>query len=456
MDRTVSTDGQLDEPVAVGKIIDGSPIGWFQLRVLVLCTLLLFFDGFDTQIMAFIAPAVAAEFSLTRADLGPLFAASILGILFGALLFGPVADRVGRRMVILMCAAGFSLLTLASAASSSFEMLLALRFLTGLGLGGAMPNASSLTAEYSPLRRRATMVMAAFLGFGLGAAAGGIVSAALLPGYGWRSVLVVGGAFPLVVVVVSFFMLPESLRFLVLRKAPADVIARLIRKIQADFRVTPQTFYVIDMEGTAGMPVVELFRARPPSATLLLWFVFFAILLANFTIQNWIPTLAHDLGLSLEIAVLIGTVYQVGGVVASLLLGVAIDRFGPFKIIPAMLLIAVPAIALIGQAGAAVAALMCLTFVAGFCISGGLNCSNALAALFYPTSVRSTGSGWALGIGRIGAIIGPILAGWLLANNYSMNFLFILIAGVPACAAIGCILMGSISRRAGVDMQVRR
>jgi AAHS family 4-hydroxybenzoate transporter-like MFS transporter len=436
-----------DAPLAIGKIIDAAPISGYQIRVVTLCALLLFFDGFDTQIIAFIAPSVSAEFQLTRSQLGPLFAASIVGIMVGALFFGPLADRYGRRMIILICAAEFSILTLASAGSTSFFMLLALRFLTGLGLGGAMPNASSLTAEYSPKRRRATMVMAAFLGFGLGAGVGGLVSAWLLPIYGWRGVLIVGGALPLILVVVSYFTLPESIRFLVLKNASSERITRALKKVVPGFTASAGARYIVETEGSRGMPVTQLFRARPPAATLLLWFIFFATLLTNFTIQNWIPTLSHDLGISLEQAVLIGTLYQMGGVIASLVLGFPIDKFGPFKIIPAMFAVAVPTIVLIGQVGAAVGALMALTFVAGFCISGGLNCSNALAALFYPTAVRSTGSGWALGIGRIGAVIGPIAAGWLLANNFSMGSLFLIIAIVPACAAIACIGMSVIASR---------
>ena len=433
--------------IHVGNLIDAAPVRSFQIFVAILCGLIVFLDGFDTQIIAFIAPPVAAEFGLSRAELGPLFVASLVGILFGALFFGPLADRYGRRSVILVSTLLFGALTLAAAASSNVGELMALRFATGLGLGGAMPNAISLTAEFCPRRRRATMVMIMFTGFSLGAAAAGGLSAALLPHYGWRAVLIVGGALPLLLAAGLYFALPESVRFLVLANSAPARIQALLRKIIPQAGVGPDSIYSVDEETTRGMPVVQLFRSRPPLATILLWIVFFANLLTNFTLQNWIPTLASDSGIPVEKAVLIGTMYQVGGVLASLLLGLPVDKLGPFRVVPALIGLGVPFIALLGQAGSAAGLLMALTFGAGFCIVGGQNCANALAAIFYPTSVRSTGVGWALGVGRIGAIIGPIAAGWLLSRHWSMSALFLVAAIAPACASIACFTMGAITRK---------
>ena len=433
--------------IHVGALIDQSPVRGFQLIVAFLCGFIVFLDGFDTQIIAFIAPPVAAEFGLTRAELGPLFVASLVGILFGALFFGPLADRYGRRTVILISTVLLGALTLASAASSNAGELMALRFATGLGLGGAMPNAIALTAEFCPKRRRATMVMIMFTGFSLGAAAAGGLSASLMPLSGWRTVLVVGGALPLALVVLLYAALPESVRFLVLANAAAARIAALLRKLVPQGQFNAEARYVVDEEGARGIPVVQLFRARPPIATVLLWVLFFANLLTNFTLQNWIPTLAADSGIAVGQAVMIGTMYQVGGVIASLLLGLPVDRLGPFRVVPLLIACAVPFIALLGQVGAAPGLLMALTFGAGFCIVGGQNCANALAAIFYPTSVRSTGVGWALGVGRIGAIIGPVAAGWLLSRHWSMSALFLIAAIAPACAALACFVMGAITRK---------
>jgi AAHS family 4-hydroxybenzoate transporter-like MFS transporter len=195
------------------------------------------------------------------------------------------------------------------------------------------------------------------------------------------------------------------------------------------------------------VPVAHLFQERRSFGTLMLWAMFFTNLLANFFLQNWIPTLAHDSGIDLRTAVIVGTLYQVGGVVASILVGWPIDKFGPFKVIPLMFFFAIPFVALIGQAVGSPALLMLLTFGAGFCIVGGQNAANALASIFYPTNIRSTGVGWALGIGRVGAILGPLIAGALLASHMSYGMLFLLGAIAPVCATTAVFSMGRVYGR---------
>ena len=205
--------------------------------------------------------------------------------------------------------------------------------------------------------------------------------------------------------------------------------------------------YTVAEEGGHGTPVGQLFRARPPVATMLLWTVFFINLMTNFTLQNWIPILATDGGIAVRSAVLIGSLYQVGSVVASLLLGLLMDKLGPFRVVPVQLALAVPFIALLGLVTPGVGILMALALGAGFCVSGGQTSANALAAVFYPTAVRSTGVAWALGVGRIGAIVGPVAAGWLLVRHASMSSLFLIAAVTQAFAALACFAMGVVDRR---------
>src|SRR5260370_37706533 len=200
--------------VDVADFIDRQPVGGFQIKLLATCAAVLFLDGFDTQAIGYVAPALAKEWSLTRAALGPVFSAGLFGLMIGALLFGPLADRIGRKKIIIFSTLAFGLGALATAFVQDVNALLAIRFATGLGLGGAMPNTIAMTSEFNPKRRRATMVMIMFCGFSLGAALGGFLAAALIPQFGWRSVFVVGGLAPLLLVPILVRRLPQSLRFL--------------------------------------------------------------------------------------------------------------------------------------------------------------------------------------------------------------------------------------------------
>ena len=198
--------------VDVAEFVDRQPVGGFQVRLLLTCATVLFLDGFDTQAIGYVAPALAKEWGLTKAALGPVFSAGLFGLMIGALVFGPLADRIGRKKIIIFSTLAFGIGTLATAFISDVNTLLAIRFLTGLGLGGAMPNAVAMTSEFSPHRRRATMVMVMFCGFSIGAALGGLLAAALIPQFGWRSVFLVGGVAPLLLVPILALRLPESVR----------------------------------------------------------------------------------------------------------------------------------------------------------------------------------------------------------------------------------------------------
>src|SRR6195952_6143093 len=218
-------------PVDVAEFIDQQPVGGFQVGLLLTCAAVLFLDGFDTQAIGYVAPALAKEWGLTKAALGPVFSAGLFGLMIGALIFGPLADRIGRKKIIIFSTLAFGIGTLATAFIADVNTLLAIRFLTGLGLGGAMPNAVALTSEFSPHRRRATMVMAMFCGFSVGAALGGLLAAALIPVFGWRSIFLIGGLVPLIYAPFLARMLPESIRFLALTGRDNVRLGALLAKV---------------------------------------------------------------------------------------------------------------------------------------------------------------------------------------------------------------------------------
>ena len=408
-------------PVDVAAFIDAQPVGGFQIRLLLICAAVLFLDGFDTQAIGYVAPALAKEWGLSKGSLGPVFSAGLFGLMIGALVFGPLADRVGRRKIII-----FSTLT--------------------FGLGGAMPNVVAMTSEFSPRRRRATMVMIMFCGFSVGAALGGFLAAALIPQFGWRSVFVVGGVAPLLLVPILALRLPESVRFLALTGRAHERVAELLGFIGPRAVFAPATQFVVHEPELAGIPVLHLFRDGRTLVTLLLWVVFFMSLLDLYFLSNWLPTVLNDLGASVSEAAAIGSMLQVGGVVGTFALGSIIDRFS-FRALALVYFIAVFAVGAIGQLGHSVVFVTMAIFAAGFCIVGGQIAANALAATFYPTSVRATGVGWALGIGRVGSIVGPLVGGALLIAKWSPGSVFMAAAGAALCAAVAAF---SLSRLAGM------
>jgi MFS transporter, AAHS family, 4-hydroxybenzoate transporter len=430
--------------IDVVDFIDRQPVGSFQIRLLLTCAAVLLLDGFDTQAIGYVAPALAKEWGLSKSALGPVFSAGLFGLMIGALVFGPLADRIGRKKIIIFSTAAFGIGAFATAFANDATALLAIRFLTGLGLGGAMPNTVAMTSEFNPHRRRATMVMIMFCGFSIGAALGGFLAADLIPRFGWRSVFLVGGIAPLLMLPILVWRLPESVRFLATKGHATGQVAQLLRRISPNTAFAADARFVVHETHLVGMPVVHLFREGRTVATLLLWVVFFMSLLDIYFLANWLPTVLNDLGASLSAAVVIGSMLQVGGVVGTFALGSVIDRFS-FRALALVYFAAVFAVGAIGQLGHSAVLVSIAIFAAGFCVVGGQIAANALAAGFYPTSVRATGVGWALGIGRLGSIIGPLVGGALLAQKWSAASVFMAAALAALCAAFAALALSRLA-----------
>jgi MFS transporter, AAHS family, 4-hydroxybenzoate transporter len=441
--------------VDVADFIDQQPVGGFQIKLLLTCAAVLILDGFDTTAIGYVAPSLAKEWGLTKGALGPVFSAGLFGLMIGALALGPLADRIGRRKIIILSTLAFGLGALATAFVHDVNTLLAIRFATGLGLGGAMPNTIAMTSEFNPKRRRATMVMIMFCGFSLGAALGGMLAAALIAPFGWRSVFVVGGIAPLLLVPILALRLPESVRFLALTGGANAHLAGLLGLLSPKASFPPATQFVVHEPGLAGIPVLHLFRDGRTLVTLLLWVVFFMSLLDLYFLANWLPTVLNDLGASVSEAALIGSMLQVGGVVGALALGVVIDRFS-FRALALVYFVAIFAIGAIGQLGHSAVLVAIAIFAAGFCMVGGQIAANALAAGFYPTSIRASGVGWALGIGRIGSIIGPLVGGMLLAMKWSAGAVFLTAAAAALCAALAAFCLSRLARLGGGESAVEQ
>lgn len=413
-------------------LIGTSKLGGFQIGVFMLCGICLLMDGFDVQAMGFTAPALIKDWHIPGPSLAPVLSAALFGVLVGSLLFSMLADRIGRRPVLIGAAVLFSGFTLITARVSSINELLALRFLAGLGLGGIMPNAVALVGEYSPSKWRPTLIMNVGNGLTAGAAVGGFVAAWLIPNFGWRSVFAFGGAIPLVVAVVMFFLLPESATFLAVRGKKLDGVSRWLKRIDPNIPTGPNVEYVVREEKKRrGVPLVHLFQEGRGLGTILLWTTNFMNLLNLYFLSSWLPTVVTGMGYTTREAVLVGTALQVGGTLGGVFLGWFVHRFGFIPTLATCFTLGCVNVALIGQPGFSLTAVTVVVFFAGMGILGGQGGINALASSYYPTDLRATGVGAGLGVGRVGAIVGPLVGGQFMKMHWSNHQLF-LTAAVPA------------------------
>ncbi len=431
--------------IDVQALIDERPLSAAQRRLIALCFLVVAIDGFDTAIIGFIAPAIRGEWGLDVRALGPLFAAGLFGLMLGAFAIGPLTDRYGRKTMLVVSIVWFGAAGLASAFSPDLTWLIGLRFLTGLGLGGAMPTSITLTSEYCPRARRSSLVTLMFCGFTIGSALGGVAAARVVATYGWRPLLIAGGVLPLALAPVLWMRLPESVRYLVLRGSQIARIAAVLRRIVPDADFAGATFVGATSPGAA--PIRQLFEPGLRTGTLLLWLAFFMSLLVVYLLSNWMPTLIQRSGVTLSRASLITAMFQVGGTVGAIAIGRVMDRFNPHHVLGTSYVLAAVFVSLMGMATTTPWLMTVAVFGAGFCVSGGQVGANALSAAFYPTACRATGVSWANGVGRSGSIVGSLTGGAMLAQGWSLPAIYGLVAIPAVISATAILVLGMVTTR---------
>jgi AAHS family 4-hydroxybenzoate transporter-like MFS transporter len=427
----------------VPAFINSRPIGAVQYGIVVLCALVMFLDGLDTQAISYMAPMIAKEWGLSREVLGPIFSSALAGLMLGYLLLSPLSDLFGHRRPILFSTVAFGLLILVTLIATNVTELMTLRFLTGIALGATIPSAVALTTEYMPRRLRATFVLAIYCGFSLGFVAAGGLAASMIPLYGWRSMLWIGALTPLTLAVFVYIFLPESLDFLVRTNAKSQSIWGIVQRLDRALPNQAPQHFVTEIEAKRSA-VGSLFQSGRTLGTLVLWLVFGLNLAEFYALQSWLPTILTGHGFSPNAVALATSMTTVGGIVAAFAIGPAMDRLGPHRSLAVVYFAGVAFVALMGPAiSAGPWVLVVAAFCAGFCISGGQKSVIALAAIFYPAPIRSTGVGWALGIGRLGGIGGPLLIGLLLSYGLGAASLFY-------AAALPMLLAGTLVALLGV------
>jgi len=435
--------------INISRLVDTTRLRPFHLWLTAWCLLAMMADGFDLLNASIAGPALIKEWGISRASLGPVFSASLVGFFVGAPFFGYLGDRFGRRMAIITSLILVGVTTWACAWATNLQDLLWLRFLSGLGLGGVLPNVIALNAEFTPKRLRATVLVVIAMGISLGGMIPGIVGVTLMPTYGWPVIFVVGGIVPLVVGLGMMFAIPDSIKFMVLRGGHDEEVARLARKLDPTLTIESGTRFVLDhAEGSAktrGSPLA-LFRHGWAAVTALVWLIFVLNLMANNLMNAWLPMIVQSSGHSAAQGAYAGSLYQLGGTIGGLCMGILIDRFG-LKVLVAAFALAVPVLVFAGTPGTSDSLLLAMAFFSGGVIIGMQTALNASAGLIYPTDLRANGVGYALGVGRVGSIAGPLLGSLLTRFEMPPKTFFYVTAIGPLLCAGSCVILLNVLRR---------
>jgi AAHS family 4-hydroxybenzoate transporter-like MFS transporter len=429
------------ETIDVANLIEDRKISSFQFVVIAWACAIMFIEGYDMQVVPFAAPAIIKAWHVNKAYFGPVFGFGLFGYMLGATLLSNLGDKFGRKKIIVGGGLLFGAFTLGAAFSSTLRELLVLRFIAGIGLGASIPSAIALTAEYVPSRTRATTISVLFIGYNLGSTAGGLIAAKFIPVLGWPVVFYVGGIVPILLSLGLIFALPESVRFLALKTGKRERVLAIVRRLAPERSFDAGTQFVLREENRAGVPVKHLFTEGRAFMTIMLWFAFVSSLLGHTFLTSWLPTVLTGDGMSMSHAVRSGALLQFGGAIGSLLIGWLLDKRGIITIAVAFTLSA-PLIIFIGSTHMSDAVLMTAVFLTGIGMLGGQVGLNAISGSIYPTYIRSTGAGWAFGVGRVGSILGPVIGGVLIGWGQPASLLFIYAAIPFLCCAGATYLLG--------------
>jgi len=396
--------------VQVSHFLDEHGVGSFQIKLIFWTILIAMIDGYDIGAVAFAAPRLIADWHVAPKELGLVLSASNIGVLFGSQIFGWVGDRYGRKTALILCNILFGVFTFIAAYSTNLTEMTVLRLIAGLGIGGVIPNVVAINAESAPRNMRATLAIIAAGTVPLGGAFAGFVSAALVPTHGWQILFYIGGIVPIVAALAAIMGLPESIKYMALHESQRGKMEALIKAIRPGFTVPPNARFVIeDEQQSPSSNPIHLFGNGLAAITPLTWLMFALNLMGYFFLISWTPTLMTAAHAAPQVAALSGAALQVGGTVGALALCWWLQRYR-FLAVAILFVIAVPIVGSIGYAGlSSTTALLIATFFAGALVLGIQSGINVAGALIYPTSLRANGSGWQLGLGRIGAIIGPFL-----------------------------------------------
>ncbi|HXQ27020.1 MAG TPA: MFS transporter [Candidatus Acidoferrales bacterium] len=437
------------QALTISDVIDQRSMSRFQIWTVVLCGVVLTLDGYDAQTVGFLVPSISQSTGIPVHSFGQILSSSLLGLMLAAMATGPIADRWGRKWPIVISALSFAAFSLLTARATTYNQLLVYRFLTGLGLGGVMPNVVALASEYIPKRLLSAVVTVLFMGMPLGGTICGLLSSAMIRTWGWRWVFYIGGAVPLVIALFLILMLPESVQFLVVRGKDPQKVREILSHIAPQLAAEGVTFRPASRDALRkGVPVKHLFTEGRAAGTILLWIPNFMNLLILYFINGWLPALLKESGMSASAGATATAFISFGGIFACLFEGTLMDLYGAYRILLIEFGFATLFLGALAFVSRSFPLALAVTFATGFLVIGAQSGMNALAAKFYPTSIRSTGVGWALGVGRIGSIVGPLLGGMLLTIGWKPREILLSGALSAVFAWIAIALSKSVRKNA--------
>ncbi|UYZ83942.1 aromatic acid/H+ symport family MFS transporter [Entomomonas sp. E2T0] len=425
--------------INIREFLDNNKTSSYQFMIISLMFLTVIMDGIDVAIMGFLAPELKRQWAISNIEIAPVLGSALFGLAIGAMIAGPIADKFGRKLILVSCVFTFGLFTLLGATSHTTTSLIIYRFIAGVAMGGVMPQAATLISEYSPAKHRSLFVTIVFAGFTVGAASGGFIASWLIPHYGWRSVLVVCGIMPMMLSVLLLIKLPESISFMVLKNYSKDKVIQIVNRIKSNTANESTTFILPQIQVVEANPIKTVLNQHYIVGSICLWLAYFFALFLVYLLGSWLPTIIEEAGFSLSQAAIIAAIFQLGGPLGSVTMGWLMDRYSPHKVLACTYTIGAAIMALMSYASVHFALLSFIAFFVGFCFNGANTGMNALSSLFFPTSARATGNSWMHGIGRVGAILSAYAGAFMLDAGWGLSQ--VLLSLIIPAVLISCLIM---------------
>lgn len=431
----------MTQQVDLREFLDENRISPLQKLIIFLCLMIVVVDGIDISIMGFVAPVIKQEWGISTTDLAPVMSAALIGLALGAVISGPLADKFGRKKLLVMNLIGFGIFTLIAAVSSNVNELMIFRFIAGLFMGGVMPQAVTMVTDYSPMRLNGRMVTLILSGFTIGAAIGGFLAAWVIPHYNWHAMMIIGGILPLILAVIAMLKLPESIGYKVLKNHPKAEIDAIIHKMAPDFDTENKVFVLPKAKtNTMDNPVKTVVSPFYILGSFLLWWSYASGLFVVYLLGSWLPMMSHEFGFSISEASLITAIYQLGGPIGCIACGYLMDKINPHMGLVLAYIIAILFMVFIGEVGHNFMMYSMMCFFIGMWMNGANAGINGVSSAFYPVFARATGNSWMHGIGRLGAVASAFAGAYFLNLGWPASKIFLILC-LPTAGIILALLI---------------